>query len=386
MEMQRNAIYMFTSCGWFFDEISGIETNQILQYACRAVEYAKQVAGVDYQKDFIKRLAQAPSNVFSDGAYSYKKHVLTARVDLMRVGMHYAVSSLFEAYPQQLTFFNYIATSELYENKEAGNFILAVGRTKVKSQITLSEKDFSFAVLYLGQQNIIGNIALDLEREKFDDMQVQIFKAFDKGNLGEVIGIMQTYFGTQKYSINHLFHDEKQKVMTQVMLRNFNEAEVALRDIYKNNYQLMTSMLQSNFTIPNAYKNVVQIVVNADMHNFFEREQLNIERLQRYADEIKKWKVSVINEQSLRLTASERIFREIKELELNNVPITKVQNINSILRIMQDTGVELDIWQSQNVYFSMLQGLKAGSWVFASEAWRDAFTQLGELLKMKMMS
>ena len=75
MEMQRNAIYMFTSCGWFFDEISGIETNQILQYACRAVEYAKQVAGVDYQKDFIKRLAQAPSNVFSDGAYSYKKHV-----------------------------------------------------------------------------------------------------------------------------------------------------------------------------------------------------------------------------------------------------------------------------------------------------------------------
>ncbi len=145
-------------------------------------------------------------------------------------------------------------------------------------------------------------------------------------------------------------------------------------------------MLQSNFTIPNAYKNVVQIVVNADMHNFFEREQLNIERLQRYADEIKKWKVSVINEQSLRLTASERIFREIKELELNNVPITKVQNINSILRIMQDTGVELDIWQSQNVYFSMLQGLKAGSWVFASEAWRDAFTQLGELLKMKMMS
>lgn len=42
LEMQRFALLMYTSCGWFFDEISGLETNQILQYALRAMDYAQE--------------------------------------------------------------------------------------------------------------------------------------------------------------------------------------------------------------------------------------------------------------------------------------------------------------------------------------------------------
>jgi hypothetical protein len=38
MESQRMALYMFTSCGWFFDDISGIEAIQVLMYASRAIE------------------------------------------------------------------------------------------------------------------------------------------------------------------------------------------------------------------------------------------------------------------------------------------------------------------------------------------------------------
>ena len=56
MEMQRNALLMYTSCGWFFDEISGIETVQILQYACRAIQLLHQTAGADLEEEFIRRL------------------------------------------------------------------------------------------------------------------------------------------------------------------------------------------------------------------------------------------------------------------------------------------------------------------------------------------
>lgn len=73
MEMQRQMMQMFTSCGWFFDEISDIETNQILQYANRAIYYAKQVINIDLHDEFIKKLSQAPSNVYQDGAVSYIK-------------------------------------------------------------------------------------------------------------------------------------------------------------------------------------------------------------------------------------------------------------------------------------------------------------------------
>jgi alpha-amylase/alpha-mannosidase (GH57 family) len=63
MEMQRNAMLMYTSCGWFFDEVSGIETTQILQYACRAIQLVSQMVGTELEDEFIKRLEAAPSNV-----------------------------------------------------------------------------------------------------------------------------------------------------------------------------------------------------------------------------------------------------------------------------------------------------------------------------------
>ena len=120
MEMQRQAMQMYTSCGWFFDEISGIETDQILQYANRAIHYANQVADVQLHHKFLKKLEKVPSNYYENGAGSYQKNVMPAQVDLVRVGMHYAASSLFERYPDNLEFFNYIANSEVFKPFEAG--------------------------------------------------------------------------------------------------------------------------------------------------------------------------------------------------------------------------------------------------------------------------
>jgi alpha-amylase/alpha-mannosidase (GH57 family) len=63
MEMQRHAMLMYTSCGWFFDEVSGIETTQVLQYACRVIQLANQTGGVDLEAEFIQRLELASSNL-----------------------------------------------------------------------------------------------------------------------------------------------------------------------------------------------------------------------------------------------------------------------------------------------------------------------------------
>ncbi|MEL6925336.1 MAG: DUF3536 domain-containing protein, partial [Bacteroidota bacterium] len=169
MEMQRNAILMFTSCGWFFDEISGLETNQILQYALRAIYYARQVSKANLHNQFLKKLEAAPSNVYKTGATSYKMHVMPSRVDLVRVGMHYAVASLFARDPQDISLFNYRSDPEFFDRIEAGKQKIAVGRVTMNSRITYSQKHFSFAVLYLGQQNIIGNISIDMKGTDFND-------------------------------------------------------------------------------------------------------------------------------------------------------------------------------------------------------------------------
>ena len=59
LEMQRHAMLMYTSCGWFFDELSGMETVQIIQYAGRAMQLAESYCIQSIETPFLERLALA---------------------------------------------------------------------------------------------------------------------------------------------------------------------------------------------------------------------------------------------------------------------------------------------------------------------------------------
>src|SRR5262249_4271648 len=94
LELQRHAMLMYTSCGWFFDELSGIETVQVIQYASRVVQLAEELFGEAIEQRFLEKLALAKSNIpeHKDGANIYLKFVKPAMVDLLKLGAHYAIS------------------------------------------------------------------------------------------------------------------------------------------------------------------------------------------------------------------------------------------------------------------------------------------------------
>ena len=76
LEMQRNALLMFTSCGWFFFDVSGIETIQVLKYAARVIELSDQLGLRSHRKQFLELLNEAKSNVPEEGtgADIYLRH------------------------------------------------------------------------------------------------------------------------------------------------------------------------------------------------------------------------------------------------------------------------------------------------------------------------
>ena len=78
LEMQKYSMLMFTSCGWFFSEISGLETVKILEYAARAIELLKELTGLDIETEFKNRLAEAISNIpkYKTGKGVYEKLVI----------------------------------------------------------------------------------------------------------------------------------------------------------------------------------------------------------------------------------------------------------------------------------------------------------------------
>ena len=110
LELQRNRLLMYTSCGWFFDELSGHRdrADPAVRGPGRSSTRASSAAARS-RTEFVRRLQAAPTNVpeMPDGADVYRRLVRPAAVDLRRVAAHYAISSVLERYPDVAPIYAY---------------------------------------------------------------------------------------------------------------------------------------------------------------------------------------------------------------------------------------------------------------------------------------
>ncbi|MGK7392351.1 MAG: DUF3536 domain-containing protein [Candidatus Cyclobacteriaceae bacterium M2_1C_046] len=382
LEMQRNSMLMFTSCGWFFNEISGIETTQILQYASRAIQLAGQETNVELEEAFLKKLEEAKSNIkeYGTGADLYRDIVVPTRLSLERVGMHYAVATIFEDNPEDIDLFNYHVSNEHLQIKEAGIQKVAVGKTTIRSKVTLSEKRFSFAVLYLGQHNIIGNISLHISAEDFEKMRTSIMQAFELSDIGKVISVMQQYFGTEKYSLWHLFKDEKRKVLNKIMNRNLSQVENSFRKIYNRDYPLINALGKDKIPIPSAYLTTIHFILNADLRNALTQDTIDLGELERIENEFKKWNIKIDDTLYIEEHAKTSVYNTLKKVQVHIQDTYRIQRLNRFFEFLEFFKLEPDLYKSQNLYFQIAKIAEKPNDVI----WQQEFASLGQHLGVKV--
>ena len=160
---------------------------------------------------------------------------------------------------------------------------------------------------------------------------------------------------------------------------------MVISDVYNDNYQLMIGMRQSGIPIPEAYIHMVQMVINKQLRSFFEEESfLHVRELKQILSEFERWDISISEEKSFKLIASERIHRELRNLKEAEVSIKTLENFTNILQVLSEMDLDFDLWKSQNLYFSLLKGYKNGEWVFANDQWKALFLELGDHLKVRV--
>lgn len=240
LEMQRCAMLMYTSCGWFFDEISGIENVQVLFYAARAMQLARETSGIVLEDAFIMLLEKAPSNIpdIINGAQVYIRFVQPSILDLMRVGAHFAVSSLFYEYAETTHLYVFTTLRHIYERLELGKQKLAIGKITVRSDITLEEELISFAVMHLGDHNLTGGVRAFISDDAFSEMKEQIKGDFQRGDAAAVITGIVACYGKNNYSLWHLFKDEQRAIFNMIF-------ENSQRDIESSFARYMTTTILS---------------------------------------------------------------------------------------------------------------------------------------------
>ncbi len=392
LELQRHAMLMYTSCGWFFDELSGIETVQVIQYAGRVVQLAQELFGDAIESRFVEKLRAARSNIrdLEHGARIYERFVKPARVDLLKVGAHYAMSSLFEDYGDSSDLYAYHVDRDDFRLWSAGVARAAVGRARVRSIVTREFLPIAFGTVHLGDQNVDAGVREDWHRDGYDALVSDVGEAIGRADLAEVIRVLDRHFPGSGYTVRSLFRDEQRRILEPVLTRAIEDAERAYHQVYDLHAPLLLFLNDQNMPIPRPLHAAAEAVLVHELRRLLIAEVPDPAAV---ADVLEQGhRLGLTLEASTLQRAIKAMSHRIVEW-LRSTPedLAAFEQIEAALDVMQMMPFRVDLWEVQQAYFEFIQ--RAGSLPSPgpggdgeAAAWRERLGSLGEKLRVRVLS
>ncbi len=356
MEMQRQAMLMYTSCGWFFDEISGIETVQVLQYAGRVVQLCGEISGDSVESGFLDRLERAASNVteHGNGRHVYDKFVKPAMVDLHKVGAHYAVSALFENYGDRARIFCYDVDREDFRVQTAGNTKLVMGKARVTSGITRESALVTFGVLHMGDHNVSGGIRDFRGDEAYETLTQEIGNAFKAADLPEVIRTVDKHFGQGTYTLKLLFRDELRKILHVILDQMLSQAESTHRDIYNHHATMMRFLSGMGIPLPDPLYASASVALNAELRRAVSAESLEASVIRGLLEEGSGFGIP-LDSAGIGFALQKKIDSIANDFREKHDDPDLLRRFDEAVEMVNDLPFEVLFWGAQNIYDDLLK-------------------------------
>ncbi len=393
LELQRHAMLMYTSCGWFFDELSGIETVQVIQYAGRVVELAEQLFQQPVEGQFLEKLQAAKSNIAEhrDGAEIYQKFVKPAMVDLPKLVGHYAISSMFRPYPQKARVYSYNVERQAYTHREAGTLRLSVGKSQATSVVTRATSTLCFGVVYLGGHNIAGGVREFSTDEDYAQIEKELVAAFERADTPEMVRLIDKDFGGNVYSLKSLFRDEQQRILDVILASSFNEVEAANRRLFEQNIPLIRFLADLGVNRPRLFDRMAEFALNAQIRRVLEADPIDLEKLKALLQEASEMKVPLDQEM---LDFMVRRQAEIAARKIREAPedLANVVNARTMVSAARMLPFPVTLWELENAVAAGMNGslhrnrTRSEQGDPAARQWVENFTSLAEQLRLKMPS
>jgi alpha-amylase/alpha-mannosidase (GH57 family) len=355
LEMQRHAMLMYTSCGWFFDELSGLETVQVMQYAGRAIRLAQELGKECIESGFMERLAAAKSNLpeHSDGKQVYEKRVKSAFVSTDQLAGHYSISSLFEPFGERTKIYCYNVQREDYALDVEGKQKLAVGRARFSSEITRESSSLAFAVLHLGDHNIAGGVSRFEKSEDYDQLKSTLMDSFSKADTTLVLQALTEKFANNTFSLRTLFRDEQRKIVDVILKESLATAAAAYRSIYENQAPLIRFLNGLGIPVPLAFQSAAQIALNSQLKQAFEQLEPDLDAIQSYLKEVAATNIA-LDVPGLEYAIRRRLETEAEVFASAPSNSEVVQKLTTLLKFVSTLPFPVALWDVQNICYGPL--------------------------------
>ena len=388
LEMQRQALLMYTSCGWFFDELSGLETVQVIHYAARALGLAPECNRRELEPGLIERLRIAKSNLaeHGDGALIYEKWVKPAFVDNERLAGHFAISSLFENYEAKSKIYCYQVERDKFAIEADGKLRLGQGQANFCSLITRECAAFTFATVHLGEHNVIAGV-LPSNPEQNETLRKTLSEVFLRADTAEIIRVFDEVFHKRTFSLRSLFRDEQRKITNLILADSLAASAAAYRSIYESQAPLIRFLHDLSIPVPPALKSAAEFAINYQLRRAFERPELDPNSLQSYFKEASASQIN-LDVDTLEFVIRKRLEREVEQSAEHLDELEKAHKLRELVEFVQSLPFPVALWDAQNVLYGPLtQSLHsdlgiANNGDLASKALRDELSQLSERLKI----
>ena len=392
LELQRHAMLMYTSCGWFFDELSGIETVQVIQYAGRVVQLATELFGdLELEPSFLARLAEAKSNIpeHNNGARIYEKFVKPAIVDIPRLAAHYAIRSVFEDYGDRANIYSYVAERQEYRRADAGKMKLVTGRAKFTSIITQESADFQFGVLHLGDHNVSGGVREYDDAEQFGTITESLHAAFGRADTPEVIGLLNQSFGNNIYSLKSLFRDDQRNILDIILKSNLSEAEATLLHQYEQEAPLMRFLADLHVEQPKLFRMLAEFALNSQLREALAKDSIVPERVQSLLDEAASMNVT-LDTATLEFVVRRQTELQARAFWTNPKELTGLARLDAAVILARSMPFHVNLWQVQNMCAQKLNGTFSAMRAQAEQgneeakSWVSHMSSLAENLDLRL--
>jgi hypothetical protein len=359
MEMARHAMLMYTSCGWFFDDLSGIETVQCMQYAARVAELIEDVGGAPVEPELIDRLSAASSNLAEegDGRRVWARRVQPAQVDAAKVGAHVAVHALVEPDAGDDDAYGYHVDFLDRFERRSGRTRLVAGIVRVRSRLTEASTTLCYAGLHLGEQHVTGGVRPPLPPAEWASVVGELADAFKTADVFAAQRAIDRHFPGSELSLSSLLPGSRERVLAAVLGDAIAGAQTELAGAYDHHAPLIRWLVAHELPVPEVLHSVAEATLRrrvlVNLRGVGSFTQLR-EQLAEAADV----KVS-LDTPEIALAASEGLRRLIDGVVAadGTLDAGALETVTRATEVASRMKSAVDLWFAQNATWRLLDRL-----------------------------
>jgi alpha-amylase/alpha-mannosidase (GH57 family) len=381
LELQRNRMMIYTSCGWFFDDILGIETLQILKYAARVLQLAEPF-DPKLKEDFLNELSNARSNQrpFLSGDEIFSQKVWSQKVELPKVAAHATILSAFEDLREKSNLYCYRVQIQDSTREKAGERLFLISRMSLADTVTLETRSFASTLLYLGGADLRCSVKDIAGVDNYAALKGGLVHSFQRQSSTELIRTLDADFPGAYFALPDLFVEERSRIIHRVTRMMYEEQAGLFEDFYEKNKEFIALIMETGIEIPDTFLAAARFVLNRRLHHELAKLAKGVfpDGLQQILEEARSWRISLDTASAEKLIRS-RIIDLLSKLRKSPWHGATPEHVLRFLDLCRDLEISVQLGEAQIGFFRIAKLLQNNC-----QGLPTAFPELARRLKVRI--